>query len=280
MKGLPRKVALVTGASSGIGEAIVRRFAASGMSCILAARSYNRLVQLAEEFERYEAGGEYLPLMMDVGEPESVQAGVEQSLDRFGRIDVLVSNAGVGRLDWLERMDPQEDIARLIEVNLVGSIFTARAVLPGMIRQRSGHIIFMASMAGFVATPTYSIYAASKFGLRGFAEALRREASVWGVRVSGVYTGAVDTSFAQEDVQRRRTGMTSPDWMVLAPETVAQAVFGLLRKPRSTLVLPGYMRLVIFLNRVWPGLLDGITRRMFVEKERSQELGRSRQIPS
>jgi short-subunit dehydrogenase len=141
-----------------------------------------------------------------------------------------------------------------------------------MIRQRGGHIIFMASMAGYVATPTYAIYAASKFGLRGFAEALRREVSIWGIHVSGVYTGAVDTSFAQEDVQRRRTGMTSPEWMVLAPETVAQAVFGLLRKPRRSLVLPGYMRLVILLNRVWPGLLDALTRRMFVEKERSEEL--------
>lgn len=265
-----RKVALVTGASSGIGEAVARRFSRAGMNCILAARSYDRLVQLAKEFESFNAGGSFLPVKMDVTDADAVHDGVERGLDAFGRIDVLVSNAGVGRLDWLEFLDPRDDILHVLDVNLVGSILAARAVLPPMIRQRSGHVILMASMAGFVATPTYSIYAASKFGVRGFAEALRREVSIWGIHVSGVYPGAVDTSFAEEDVQRRRTGMTSPDWMVLSTETVAEAVYGLLRRPRRALVLPGYMRLIILLNRACPGLLDAVTRRFFVEREREQ----------
>jgi short-subunit dehydrogenase len=278
MKPSGRRVALITGASSGIGEAVARRFAQSGWDCGLAARSYERLLQLAQELERNHSVL-CLPLRMDVAEMDSIQRGVQACLERFGQIDALVSNAGVGRLDWLERLQPQEDIRKSIEVNLIGSMWIAREALPDMIRRRRGHIIFMASLAGFVGTPTYSAYAASKFGLRGFAEALRREVSAWGVNVSAVYPSSVETSFARTSVEARRTGMTTPEWLLLSPSEVAEAVYGLLRKPRAALVLPGVMRLVIWINRIWPGLVDLVVRRLFVEKEREEAL-KSAQDPS
>lgn len=263
---------LITGASSGIGEAVARRFARSGWNCGLAARSYERLVKLGQELESLNPAASCLPLRMDVSDIDSIQSGVQACLARFGHIEVLVNNAGIGRLGWLELMNPQEDIRRSIEVNLVGSMLVTRAVLPEMLRRRRGHVILMASMASFVATPTYSLYAASKFGMRGFAEALRREVSAWGVKVSAVYPNSVDTTFAQASVAARRTGVTTPNWLRLSPAEVADAVYALTRKPRPTLVLPRMMRLVIWINRVWPGLLDLLTRRLFVERERREAL--------
>jgi short-subunit dehydrogenase len=263
---------LITGASSGIGEAVARRFTRSGWNCGLAARSYERLVKLGQELESLYPAASCLPLRMDVTDIDSIQSGVQACLARFGHIKVLVNNAGTGRLGWLELMSPQEDIRKSIEVNLVGSMLVTRAVLPEMLRRRRGHIILMASMASFVATPTYSLYAASKFGMRGFAEALRREVSAWGVKVSAVYPSSVDTAFAQASVAARRTGVTTPNWLRLSPAEVADAVYALTRKPRPTLVLPRMMRLVIWFNRVWPGLLDLLTRRLFVERERREAL--------
>jgi short-subunit dehydrogenase len=267
-----KRVALITGASGGIGEAVARRLAAGGWNCCLAARRYERLVQLAQELENIHPACSCLPLRMDVTVAESIRGGVEGCLDRYGQIDVLVNNAGVGSLGWLERLRPQEDIRTSIDVNLVGSILSTRAVLPGMIQRRSGHIILMASLAAYVATPTYSVYAASKFGMRGFAEALRREVSTWGLHVSVVYPNSVDTGFAQRSVEARRTGITTPGWLLLSPSDVAEAVSGLIQKPRPALILPGIMRLAIWINRFWPGLLDLLTRRLFVEKERGQTL--------
>jgi short-subunit dehydrogenase len=101
-----------------------------------------------------------------------------------------------------------------------------------MISRHSGHIVNMASLAGFVATPTYSIYAASKFAVRGFSEALRREVGVWNIRVSTIYPGGVKTEFSQHAGAKRRTGATTPDSLRLSPEQVAEAVLSVLHHPR------------------------------------------------
>jgi NADP-dependent 3-hydroxy acid dehydrogenase YdfG len=114
---------------------------------VITARRLERLEDLAGEIER--EGGEVLPVQADVTKLEQVQDLVQTAYQRFGRIDVLFNNAGFGRLDWLENLDPVKDVKAQIEVNLLGLVWTAQAVLPIMITQRSGHIINMASMAGF-----------------------------------------------------------------------------------------------------------------------------------
>ena len=139
-----------------------------------------------------------------------------------------------------------------------------------MIERRSGQIINMASLAGWVAPPTYSIYAATKFGVRGFTEALRREVSPYGIRVSGIYPGAVDTEFSTRARIRRKTGMTTPKRMRLTADEVAQAVYRLAQRPRRAMILPGYMRWVIALNVLFPGLVDWAIQKQFVEHEREQ----------
>src|SRR6185503_3666277 len=169
------KVIIVTGASSGIGEATARQFAGEGAKVVLAARRVDRLESLAQEIDRMGAGAETLVVQADLSKLEDIQSLINQTLNKYGRIDVLVNNAGFGRLDWLEKLDPLKDIQSQFDVNVLGVIQTTRQALPVMMKQRSGHIINMCSMAGLVATPTYTIYAACKHAVHGFSEALRRE---------------------------------------------------------------------------------------------------------
>jgi short-subunit dehydrogenase len=260
-------VILITGASSGIGAAVARLFCQRGWRAVLAARRADRLQELVQEIQ--VGGGEALSFPTDVTDMDQLQRLVKAALDRFGRIDVLFNNAGFGRLDWLEKLDLQAGIAAQIAVNLTASAQLASLVLPHMISRRSGVIINMSSLAGWVGTPTYSIYAASKFGLRGFSEALRREVGVFGVKVCAIYPGGVDTEFAEKAHIRRKTGLTTPGWLRLEANDVARAVWGLARRPRRSLILPRLMLFAVWANLLFPGLFDRLAERGFVRRERS-----------
>ena len=269
---MPEPVILITGASAGIGAATARLFGAMGYRVVLAARRQERLETLAQEITA--AGGEALPVPSDCGELGDVQSLVSRTLSAYGQIDVLFNNAGFGRLDWLEQLDPVSDIAAQIDVNLSGVIQMSRAVLPHMIERRAGHIINMSSIAGFIAAPTYSIYTATKYGVRGFTEALRREVSIYGIRVSGLYPGGVDTEFSQHAGIRRTTGTTTPAALRLSSEQVAEAVLSLVRRPRRELIIPGVMRLAVWLNSLFPWLVDWGIEWSFTRKERASRASR------
>lgn len=259
-------VIIITGASSGIGEATARLFGSQGYRIVLAARRFERLEALAQEVQA--AGGKALPVGTDVAEVDDIQNLVQNTTDHFGRIDLLFNNAGFGRLDWLERLDPEKDVETQIRVNLLGVILVARAVLPHMIKQRSGHIINMVSIAGLVGAPTYTVYAASKFAVRGFTEALRREVGVYGVHVSAIYPGSVATEFNQHTGAKRKTGTTTPDRLRLSADDVAQTVLSVAKRPRRAVVTPWSMNLVVWLNALVPGFVDWVVERRFVRPER------------
>jgi|SRR5579859_1030266 len=266
------KVVIITGASAGIGAASARAFGRAGARLVLAARRLDRLQALAAEIERLKTGAEVLPLCADVSQQVDRQQLVEAARERFGRVDVLFNNAGFGRLDWLENLDPVKDIDAQLAVNVLGVIQTTRLVLPLMIAQKSGHIINMASMAGLVATPTYSVYAAGKFAVRGFSEALRREVAPWDIRVSAVFPGAVVTEFGGQAGIHRKTQTTTPAWLRPSPDDVAGAIVGLVRRPRSTVILPWIFRLASIANSLLPGLVDWAIVHRFTIPERSDEL--------
>jgi len=269
---LNSKVVIVTGASSGIGEATARAFGREGARVVLAARRLDRLEVLAGEIQNSSPGVQAVAIAADLSQLADIQNLVAQTLQRFGRIDVLFNNAGFGRLGWLETLDPVKDIEAQLAVNLLGVIQTTRQVLPVMIGQKSGHVINMASMSAFVGTPTYSIYAASKFAVRGFSEALRREVAPWGIRVSVVYPGGVATEFSAHAGIQRKTGATTPRWMVLSADDVARTVVGLARHPRPGLIVPWPHRLSAWLNQWFPALVDWVTVNRFTVPERSEEL--------
>ena len=261
-------VVIITGASSGIGAATARLLSGKGYRLSLAARRLDRLQALADEIK--STGGQALPVATDVTNLEDIHNLVQITLDEFGVIDVLFNNAGIGRIDWLERLDQVDDIEFQIQVNLTGVIQMTRQVLPHMIERRSGHIINMSSVAGLVPVPTYSVYAATKYGLRGFTEALRRELSPLGVQVSGIYPSGVKTEFRGRRGATRGSRIRTPDSLRMDAEQVAQAVLRLIRRPRRALVIPGVMRLAAGLNAVMPGLADTVIQAWFARKGRGE----------
>ncbi|MGZ9163705.1 MAG: SDR family NAD(P)-dependent oxidoreductase [Anaerolineales bacterium] len=266
------KVVIVTGASSGIGEATARQFAREGAKVVLAARRVDRLQALAQEIAAMGTGAEAFVVQADLSKLEDIQSLIKQTLDKYGRIDVLVNNAGFGRIDWLEKLDPVKDIQGQFDVNVMGVIQTTRQALPVMIKQRSGSIINMCSMAGLVATPTYTIYAACKHAVHGFSEALRREIKPWGISVSMIYPGGVTTEFGSHAGIKRKTGYTTPRFMLLTAEQVAQAVVKLVRRPRRMWIIPWLWSFGVWLNRNFNGLMDYTQIKNFTIPEREDEL--------
>jgi short-subunit dehydrogenase len=266
------KVVIVTGASSGIGEAAARQFAREGAKVVLAARRVDRLQSLAQEIAAMGTGAETLVVQADLSKLEDIQSLINQTIDKYGRIDVLVNNAGFGRLDWLEKLDPIKDIQSQFDVNVLGVIQTTRQTLPVMMKQRSGHIINMCSMAGLVATPTYTIYAACKHAVHGFSEALRREAKPWGIDVSMIYPGGVTTEFGQHAGIKRKTQATTPKSLLLSADDVGRAVVQLVRSPRAMWIIPWAWSFTVWMNRNLNWFVDYTTIHRFTIPEREEEL--------
>jgi short-subunit dehydrogenase len=262
---LAKKVILITGASSGFGAEAAKLFAQKGAIVVLAARRMGRLTELAQEI--IAAGGKASALAVDVAEPSQVVDAVQTVIDHYGRIDILFNNAGFGRLDWLEKLDPGRDIETQINVNLTGLILVTHAVLPHMYRQRAGHIINMSSVAGHIAAPTYTIYAATKYGVRAFTEALRREAAPFGVKVSGIYPGPAATEFGlHTGTSNVKSDLKLPKFLTMSSETVARRTVRLAERPRRTVILPWYYRIAFFFDHFTPGLVDWFLKVAFVKR--------------
>lgn len=183
------RVVIVTGASRGIGRAVARRLAADGAAVVAAARS-DHADGVAAEIR--DAGGRSVGVSVDVTDPERVEAMVRAALDEYGRIDVLVNNAGIVRDRLALRMTP-EDWDAVVATNLTAAFACARAVLRPMIRQRGGRIVNVGSVVGRMGNAGQANYAASKAGLEGFSKALAREVASRGITVNVVAPGMIDT---------------------------------------------------------------------------------------
>jgi NADP-dependent 3-hydroxy acid dehydrogenase YdfG len=200
--GIEGKVVIITGASSGMGEAAARHLAGLGASVVVAARRLDRIDQLVSDI--VGAGGKSLAVATDVTRREDMQRLADATIDRFGRIDVLVNNAGVMPLSPLEglRVDEWD---HMIDVNLKGVLYGIAAVLPVMKRQRSGHIITTASVAGHKVFHASAVYSATKFAVRALSEGLRQEVKPYNIRTTIVSPGAVSTELldhiSDRDVQ-------------------------------------------------------------------------------
>ena len=262
MGSLTGKVVIITGASSGFGAAAARLFAREGCKLVLAARRLDKLEEMAKEIRA--GGGEALPIALDVSQPEQIRAVVQSTADAYGSIDVLFNNAGFGRLDWFEVLDPIKDIQAQITVDLLGVMWMAHAVLPQMYQQRRGHIINMCSIGGWAAPPLYTVYSAAKFGVRGFSEALRRETTPFGVHVSAIYPGSSPTEFQQHiGKNKAKQRFTTPHWLRVTPDQVARGVVDLAKRPRRSLFLPKIMGLSVFVNSHFPRLSDAAQAKTF-----------------
>jgi NAD(P)-dependent dehydrogenase (short-subunit alcohol dehydrogenase family) len=193
-------VVVVTGASSGIGEAVSRRFARGAARVVLAARRVERLQTLERSIAG--RGGEALAVRCDVTSRDDIDALVDTARERFGRIDVLVNNAGIPGGGAFRSLDAAR-IERIVDVNVLGAMRTTKAFLPMFLEQGSGHIVNVASLAGRFATPGSSVYGATKHAVVAFGESLAYELEPFGIRVTTVNPGFTRTEgFPQDDIPR------------------------------------------------------------------------------
>ncbi|MEA2483148.1 MAG: hypothetical protein QOC55_1095, partial [Thermoleophilaceae bacterium] len=184
------RVAVVTGASSGIGEATAKALSGEGYAVALAARREDRITQLADEIS--SAGGTALAVPTDIGDPASAEALIKTAKSELGSVDVLLNNAGVMLLGPMLDAD-LEHWQRMVNVNLLGLMYCTHAALPIMKEQGHGHVVNVSSVAGRVARMGSGVYNATKFGVGAFSESLRQEGVDYGIRVTIIEPGYVDT---------------------------------------------------------------------------------------
>jgi 3-oxoacyl-[acyl-carrier protein] reductase len=190
---LDGKVAIVTGGSRGIGAAIATLLAEHGAAVVVSARDADRLQRAVRELE--ERGASALGVVADAGKREDADRLVEAARARFGRLDLLVNNAGITRDGLLIRMK-DDDWDRVLDTNLRGAFLMTRAVAKVMVRQRSGRVVNIASAAGAMGNPGQTNYSAAKAGLIGFTKATARELAHWGILVNAVAPGLIETDMA------------------------------------------------------------------------------------
>jgi NAD(P)-dependent dehydrogenase (short-subunit alcohol dehydrogenase family) len=238
-------VVIVTGSSSGIGAATAREFARHGAQVILAAR---RVEELAIQEQTITAEGHNaLAIPTDITDAAQITKLVEQTIEQFGHIDVLVNNAGIGRLRPFYK-EPEEYINQVIDVNLRGAMLMTHAVLPGMLERRHGAIISVASVAGRVALNP--LYSGTKFGLRGFSLSLRRQLARSGISVSLVSPGYINTDM------NKGSRLPMP-----GPELVARTIVNLVVKPRREVIVPGFYSPLVGIANTFPWLVDLVMSR-------------------
>lgn len=236
MANIQGKVALITGASSGIGAATARKLAAAGIKVGLAARRVDRLAALQTDIAAQ--GGDALVLEMDVSDAHDVNAGVAKLVETYGRVDVLFNNAGVMPLSNVEMLQTADWI-RMVDTNLKGVLHATAAVLPHMINQRSGHIFSTSSVAGRKATPGLAVYSATKFAVATFSEALRMEVGQkHNIRVTCIQPGLVDTELGDHIADpEARAQLTAYRDMIkfLDGDDIADAVLFAIQAPDTSI---------------------------------------------
>ena len=198
------KVVVITGASSGLGEAAARHLSARGAKVVLGARRMERLESLVSELK--SRGGDALAVATDVTDREQVKALVDAAVGAFERIDVMINNAGLMPQSPLERLKIDE-WDRMIDVNIKGVLYGIAAALPHMTRQKCGHIINVSSVAGHTVRPGGAVYSATKYAVRVISEGLRQEVKDHHMRTTVISPGAVDTelpdSISEKDVAEK-----------------------------------------------------------------------------
>ena len=245
MDRLSNEVAVVTGASSGIGAATARELARRGARVVLAARRSEQLH--TQEQAIVAAGGKAVWIPTDMTDRQQLSRLVEGAEAAFGPVGVLVNNAGVYWARSVVETAPEE-LAELLDVNLLGAMLLTRAVLPGMLERRRGAIVFVGSLSGRVATEP--VYSATKYGLRGFSLGLLRQLAGTGVSVSLVSPGNIRTEMT------RHVSGRLPD-----PSIVANAICDLVRRPRREVIVPPRHHAIAWLEQTAPSLADLAHRR-------------------
>ena len=262
------KVAIVTGASSGIGEATAREFARAGAITVLAARRMERLERLANEIR--DIGGSALPVRTDLTDLAQITDLVQTTLSNFGRIDILANIAGWGVYDWFEELSAEE-LRRHYEVNIIGLAELTRQVIPAMKAQQSGHILNMSSYVSRISVPPLTVYASTKYAIEGLTDGLRRALLPWGITVIRIHPSSVSgTEFNKNVVRPGRVEYASVPIGRISRERLARHIVGLIERPQRALFISRVYDVPVLLNKLFPGVVDWISA-TWVRKEQKEE---------
>lgn len=261
--------AVVTGASSGIGRCLARRIAGEGARVALVARRQAALTALADEIRA--GGGEAVALPCDVAEREQVDACAARVLAEFGGVDVLVNNAGYGHHRSFLAWD-LDDMERLMRVNYLGALAFTKRLLPQMVERRRGWLVFVSSVAGRIASPEESAYAASKFAIEGLAAALSIELEDAGVHVLTVRPGVIRTPFFDAEALARMPPVAKRQFQ--DPERLVDAVMTALARGRRELTFPRWIAVSYLVQALAPGFMRRQVRRNTLDALEREEAGR------
>ena len=253
---MPTAIA-ITGASSGIGRATALRLARDGASVAICARRRDRLDAVADEISR--AGGRPLAVTADVTSADDMQAFVEAAITAFGRLDVMMCNAGYGIYGAIDRIRP-EQMQRIFDVNFMGTYHAIRAALPIFRRQERGHVVIVSSIVGKRGVPYMGAYSATKFAQVGLAECLRAELEGSNIHVSVVCPASTVTEFSE--VMSRESGFTTEGrGPRQSAEQVADAIAAALERPVAEIYPLKKARGLVLLNAIAPGFTDRVVKR-------------------
>lgn len=263
-KAFDDKIVLVTGASRGIGKAIALAFAREGASLVLAARSAERLDQVRNEI--HDHGGDAISVPTDVTSAEQVTALVDAAMTRYGRIDVLVNNAGIGHVSAVDDPQFETDLHHTLQASLFGAIRLTQLVLPILRRQQSGAIVNMSSVMGRKAFARFGGYAIVMHGVSAFSDALRQELHWTNIAVSVIHPALTATDLLREVDE---TQMPPPfrHMTPLSAEKVGQAVVTAVRRGTPRVIMPRQAGLLLLGEALSPRIGDlmasALTRRPF-----------------
>lgn len=251
------KVVVVVGASSGIGRDVALRFADHGSHLVLAARRFERLAPLRDSI--LHAGGKALAVQTDVTIPDHTPRLAGATLEHFGRIDIWINCAGVGMVAWFTDTT-EEEFRHIWEVNFMGTFHGCQAALPHMIRQGSGHIINVSSLAGRFALPLNAAYAASKHAVNALSQSLGRELQGSGIRVSAVMPSLTDTEFFEAMISKL-PGRGRSVVRAMPVGRVSNAIVRCALRPHDQVVVAPLGRWLIVLAEAFPPIFNMVARR-------------------
>lgn len=258
-KSLQGKVIVITGASSGIGAELAQQVAKHGAIPILLARSKSKLSEVAKSIQN-----EHDIYEMDVTSYEQVAQTVEQIIAKYGTIHIWVNNAGYGSFQYFNEM-PLSEFSDMMEVNYFGTVRCTKAVLPYMLKNGSGHIINISSLAGKIGSAKGTGYCATKHAVLGFTNSLRQELVGTGVKLSAINPGPIDTPFF-DIADPDGTYVKNIAWFMLQPEQVAKTIMQVMRTQRAEKDIPWVAGLGVKLLQLAPRLLNRIAYNLLNKK--------------
>jgi NADP-dependent 3-hydroxy acid dehydrogenase YdfG len=232
MQSLKEKVVAVTGASTGIGKAIAIKLAENGVKVVLGARNTEQLEKVVQEIT--SNGGEAVFIKTDVSNKADLVQFVNLAVTQYGKLDVIVNNAGVARISRIDELDT-DGWDEMIDINIKGTLYGMAAAIPVFKQQQSGHIVNIISTSGLKIVPTQGVYAGTKNALRTIAEAFRQE-SDGSIRITGISPGYIKTDFAVRSVnteEMKTAASKAVGELAISPEAIANAVIYAISQPKD-----------------------------------------------